>query len=103
MLGTHEPEHPEVTLEHILQYCFEIGPVANTGMGPSSITNTEILSWSTLTGIDLSPWEARTIRIMSAEFCNYLERSKSTDEPNPLKAEENRLLAKFNQARGKNG
>lgn len=34
---------------------------ANTGMGPTGISFSDLLAWQQLTGVTLSPWELETI------------------------------------------
>jgi hypothetical protein len=66
---SHAPEMPPVDAgAHLLGYLFEIGPTMPAGMGPGAISNTELRAWQDNTGIELSAWEARTIRALSRAY-----------------------------------
>lgn len=72
---------PEVRLAYLASYLLEIGPASSGGMGPSPITHLEIRAWQENTRIELTPWEARTLRLLSREYVGEL--SAATD-PNRL-------------------
>jgi hypothetical protein len=40
------------------------------GMGNAPLSHSEIAAWQGNTGIELSAWEARTLRTLSAEYLN---------------------------------
>lgn len=69
---------------YLIGYLFEIGPVMESGLGPVAITYGEIDSWCRLTGIRLTPSEARLLRRLSAEF---LRESRKRSEVSPWRIE----------------
>jgi len=56
----------------------EIGPSAPTGGGAAPIGFSEMADWSRLMGLDLSPWEARTIRRLSRAFVNQQDDARNS-------------------------
>lgn len=66
-------EFPECDALHLVDYLWEIGPTMSMGMGAAPLTQSEIAAWQANTGIDLSAWEARTIRRLSSEFLYELQ------------------------------
>jgi hypothetical protein len=42
----------------------EIASGRQSGMGPQPVPNTEIEAWQRLSGVQLTPWEVDTIRLM---------------------------------------
>lgn len=64
--------------DHVLGYLYEIGPVAHGGMGPAPIGHAEIEAWQGNTGIELTAWEARTLRRLSLD---YIAASRQAEEP----------------------
>ena len=58
------------------------------GMGDGPIVFTELHAWQQLSGIDLSAWEARTLRAMSRAYASEAHRATKADclppwSPNP--------------------
>lgn len=74
-----EPVLPFNPAPHITDWLFEIGPMA--GEGP--IDWQDMLAWSQLTGIDLNPWEARTLRRLSRAFVNQRYDARKANSPEP--------------------
>lgn len=74
----NEPDFPECDAIYLANYLWEIGPVSSGGMGPAPITHMEIRAWQENTGIDLSSWEARTLRDLSGA---YLGQSSQSEDP----------------------
>lgn len=79
---------------HILDALFEVGPVKPGGMGAAPLGFSDLADWSALVGIDLTPWEARTIvalsRLYLVEYENAREGGPApTDEgPTPEQKQE---------------
>jgi len=69
----HLPPNP---LPYMVDWLMEIGPVTAGGMGSAAVSWPEIAAWQDLTGIDLTAWEARTIRRLSRDFHDQMHRSK---------------------------
>lgn len=76
-------ERPQVDDEvlYLTDFIEEIGIVINNGMGVSALTFTEIQAWSDLTAIEVTPQEAKMMRMMSAAYAGQVN---STDEDCPI-------------------
>ena len=74
----NEPDMPPVEgAEYLLEYLWEVGPAAAAGMGEGPVTHEELLAWQSNTGIELSTWEARTLRRLS---CDYVSESRAAEK-----------------------
>ena len=49
------------------------------GMGMGPVSHQEIAAWQSLTGIPLTPWDARAIRRLSIEYSNWSIKAASAD------------------------
>lgn len=65
--------------EYLIEYMLTIGPGLNGGMGLVPLDFTEILSWSRLSGIELSGWESLAIRNLSRVYVSQLSISNKAD------------------------
>lgn len=80
---------PEVgTGARLLGYLYEIGPTAPGGMGPAAISNQEIAAWCGLSGVRLTPWEAKTLRALSREYIAEQHAAADPARPAPWAPEE---------------
>lgn len=70
--GSAQPDMPQCSAPHIIQWFFEVGPA--TGEYP--VTFSEIRDWSFCTGITLQPWDARMIRTLSKQYLNECSRAR---------------------------
>lgn len=77
--GIESPEMPECNAVYMIGYLSEVGPMQEGG----PITHGEIESWQRNTGIDLDAWEARTLRMISAEYTSWNYRAADPLEPSP--------------------
>lgn len=69
---------------HILEALFEIGPCKPAGMGGSvAIDDLDILAWQANQQLSLTPWEARTVRVLSHEYAAMLSRAGDAKCPPP--------------------
>ena len=87
---------------YLVGYLFDAGPVGQGGMGPATISHNEIAAWQNNTGIELTAWEARTLRALSADYIAASKDAQAHDAPPPYTAEpepEHRA-AVANQVRG---
>lgn len=55
--------------EYLLGWFYDVGPAETGGMGPAPLSYSEIRAWRLEQGIELNPWEARILRVLSASFC----------------------------------
>lgn len=75
------PAMPPNPMPHIVARLIEIGMTSAGGMGPVPLSWTDIGTWQRLTGIELSAWEARTLRQMSVVYVG--EKGLAEDENRP--------------------
>ena len=54
------------------------------GMGEGPITQSEIAAWQGNVGIELTSWEARTLRSLSTVYLIECQKAKSPTCPSPL-------------------
>lgn len=65
----------------------DIGMAINTGNGLTPVTWQEIESFTKGTGVQLTAWEARTIRDMSAKYANGVVRYTNVNVEAPYQSE----------------
>lgn len=76
----YTPDMPPTNAgEYLVAYLFEVGPTMASGMGMGPVTHQEIAAWQSLTGIPLTPWDARAIRRLSIEYSNWSIKAASAD------------------------
>ena len=78
-----EPRLPDVSAPHIANYLFDIGATEPAGMGETVVSSSEIIAWQTGMGIELNPFEFRSIRVLSGEFLAQKNISGKPDCPAP--------------------
>lgn len=80
-----EPPLPAVSGgEHLLAHLFEVGPIAGGAGGIAAVSWSEMQAWQRQTGLDLQPWEVRTLRRLSADFANECRRAEAHDAVSPM-------------------
>lgn len=67
---------PEAAALHMIDYFTEVGPLVYGGMSAAPLPETEIAAWQSNTGIELSNWEARTLRSMSKAYLLEMQAAK---------------------------
>lgn len=60
----------------IVEAFFDCGMSQQTGMGELPISWQEIKSYSDASGINLTSWEARMVRLMSKEYLSFKSESE---------------------------
>jgi hypothetical protein len=79
-----QPEMPPLEVGHwLVGYLFEIGPTMPAGMGSGLISHQEIAAWQALSGVRLKPWEARALRLLSAEYLRESREAEKRERPAP--------------------
>lgn len=82
-----EPALPPLDAgEHIVGHLFDAGPVLHTGMGPVPLSWSELATWQSVTGVALTPWEAQTMRRLSAEYIAAQQAGEDPLSPAPFTA-----------------
>ena len=73
------PTYPPLTLcPHLASYLFDAGPSMPGAMGNVPLPHSEIKAWQDNTGIELSAWEASTLRRLSSD---YLASAQAAEKP----------------------
>lgn len=68
---------------HLTDWLFEIGPRMSGAMGDGPITWQEIEAWEGRMGIELDPWESRTLRRLSQAWGEQASASRKPTCPAP--------------------
>ena len=68
---------------YLIDYLFEVGPVSTNGMGIGAVSFSEMDAWQSLCGHDLTPWEAITLKSMSAAYVQEAHKAESPTAPPP--------------------
>lgn len=65
-LISEPPEFPDI-IDYLWGWFGELSlGVASSGMAPAQVTWNDVATWAHLTGIELEPWEARTLVLLGA-------------------------------------
>lgn len=63
-----KPQEPPVTQRHVAEWLAELGWCTGTASGLIPLRPTEVQAWQDMAGVNLNPWEARTILLGSRAF-----------------------------------
>lgn len=74
---------PEVDAEYLVSYWQDIGLVGSGAMGATPLSATEIYAWSSLSAVELEPWEFSALKQMSQSYAAYLHKGENPEEPPP--------------------
>jgi hypothetical protein len=74
---------PEISAAHLLSYLLEMGPTVPSGAGSAPVSHTEIGHWQDNTGIELTAWEARTLRVLSKAYLSECLAAEDPSRPAP--------------------
>jgi hypothetical protein len=77
---------PPLDAKYLADWWLEIGPAGAGGESP--IGWSDLAAWQGLTGIELDPWEARTLRRMSQSYLAEGARARQPGCPPPWQARE---------------
>lgn len=77
---------PPNPMPHITERLIEMGLVEVAGMGAVPLSWSTLSAWSQMTGVRLCPWEARTMRRLSAEYLAEGRRAEDMTCPPPWAA-----------------
>lgn len=89
MKSEHDLLLPDNPARYLTDWLFEIGPVE--GDGP--IGWQAMAAWEGRMGVSLYPWEARTIRRLSAEYLTEYHKAKKPDRPPPYSGTADEVLS----------
>ena len=68
---------------YLVDYLMEAGPFTYGASGPIPLNWQDFRSWQDTTGIDLQPWEAKTLRRLSAAYLGQMQKAEEIDCPPP--------------------
>lgn len=69
---------------YLVELLFEIGPVKPAGMaGVTAIDESDVAAWQRNQGLELTAWEARTLRLLSREYAAMLATAVDIHCPPP--------------------
>lgn len=77
------PLLPPNPAPYLTEWLFDVGPSGSNGMGETPIDYRDLLAWQDITGVELMPWEATTIRRLSRDFVVERHRAKDATAPAP--------------------
>lgn len=80
------PPMPPNPLPQITGWLIEIGLSEAAGMGVVPLTWREIEAWTAQTGVELTPWQSRLIRRLSADYIGESRRAELETCPAPWRA-----------------
>lgn len=72
---------------HGCEYLVDI--VNETGLDTAGnpLSYNELMAWQHFSGVELSPWEATTIKAMSSAYCTWLVKAQDPNCPQPVYTE----------------
>jgi len=79
------PKMPPNPMPHLVQRLIEIGLTEPAGMGMAPISWQTLAAWSTMTGVTLSPWEARLLRNLSTAYLAEFNAAGEEGRPAPFR------------------
>jgi hypothetical protein len=79
-----EPLMPFVDAGYIVAYWQDMGLVSSGSMGAAPLPASEIYAWSSLSAVELEPWEFNAIRQMSQNYAAYIHKGENPAEPPPF-------------------
>lgn len=79
-----EPVLPFNPAPYLTDWLLEIGPSVSAGDSTVALAFSEMAEWSRLMGVDLSPWEARTLRRLSRAFVNQQAEARKPSCIEPM-------------------
>lgn len=72
-------------MQYLIGYLLEVGPALPGSSGAVPITQGEIRAWQENTSIRLTPWEVRTLRLVSQEYVGELRAAAQPDRNAPFR------------------
>lgn len=81
--GTQPPLPEPGLAKHLAGHLMEVGPTGYGAMGPVPLTHSEIAAWQSNTGVELTAWEATTLRALSVDWITSSQAAQAEDCPPP--------------------
>src|SRR5690606_17265417 len=86
---------PPNPAEYLTDWLWEIGP----SVGDRSIGYVDLAAWQEIAGVEMEPWEARTLRRLSGEYLGQSVKARKPGCPPPYNGERemarDRVAAQF--------
>jgi hypothetical protein len=79
---------------HLTEWLFDIGPSSPGSMGDAALGYQDMAAWQAISGVELLPWEARTLRRLSGEYLVGRHAAEDQACPPPYAGEVDDLVAK---------
>lgn len=73
-------------MPHIIDRLMEIGLTEAAGMGAVPVSWLTIDAWQRVTGVAMTPWEARLIRRLSSDYLAMSRKAEDETCPPPWRA-----------------
>jgi hypothetical protein len=74
---------PPIASEYLIEHLLDVGPTIAGGMGESALSHAELRAYQQNTGVEFTPWEARTLRRLSFDYLQQSHESTKIDCPAP--------------------
>jgi hypothetical protein len=74
-----EPVTVSNCVTYLWEFILDLNSTRQSGMGVNAISYTEIVSWCTLTGNKLSPYETRVIKMLDRVFLEHYNKQSETE------------------------
>jgi len=97
-----EPQIPPNPAPHVIDWLGQLGFTEAGGMGAVPLSWREIAEWQRLTGVPLSPFEAKLLRNLSSAYLSESRKAEDENCPPPFgydSLEEARVRASFRAMR----
>jgi hypothetical protein len=78
-----EPVDVSNCVTYLWEFILDLNSTRQSGMGVNAISYTEIVSWCTLTGNKLSPYETRVIKMLDRVFLEHYNKQSEADSSKP--------------------
>lgn len=72
------PLFPPNPAPYLTGWLFDVGPTCPSSMGEAVVSYQDLAAWQAISGVELMPWEARTLKRLSR---SYLAMSQRAGEP----------------------
>lgn len=95
--GDGPPPFPPNPAPYLTAWLFQIGPTS--GEGP--LTWQELAAWERLSGVELLPFEAQILRLLSVHYTNEKYLARKPDRPMPYNLERDEIAARRESVEGK--
>jgi hypothetical protein len=78
---------------YLTGWLFDVGPSSSGSMGEGAIGYQDLAAWQSISGVKLLPWEARTLRRLSADYLVQRQKSEEMACTAPFTGEVDDILA----------